>query len=102
MSRKIDTSDLSKLSEEDLAYLLERSRITTDQLPAKKADKVATAVAENSGGNEGPGTTVDLNNLSVSKLKAEAKARDLSTGGSKQDLIDRITEHDAGDELVEE
>lgn len=100
MSKKIDTSDLSKLSEEDLTYLLERGKITTDQLPKGKAESVKQSVAEDGGGAADPGTTVILEELGVAELKQEAAKRELSKAGSKQDLIDRIRAYD--EDTIEE
>lgn len=107
MSKIIDTSDLSKLSRDDLTYLVERGRISAADVPEKEAAAVKAAVAENSGGSPDAGSE-SLDELSVSRLKKEAGTRKLSKGGTKDDLIARIREHDAAqassssDELVEE
>lgn len=92
MSKKVDVSDLSKLSDEDIQYALDRGMITVDDIPKGKKVKTqpgdSTSVSTDDAGD-------GLDEMSASQLKEEAEKRELPKGGSKQDLIERIREHDA-------
>jgi hypothetical protein len=89
MSREIG-SDPSKWSDDDIAYLRDRGRLPAGFVkPEEEAEETEEEVE------------IDLNKLSVDELKEEARARDLSVGGNKADLIDRILEYDQGTEEEE-
>lgn len=112
MSKKIDRSDLSALSQEELIYLRDRGQLTPEQereylsdapsgppeapsldetpyvgdentAPAVRTDTgVATLAAE------------DYEDASNERLREELRRRGLSTSGNKQELIDRLEAND--------
>jgi len=114
MSRKIDKSDLSSLSQEDLEYLRDRGQLTPDQerellgdsqpqapeapslddTPYTGDENTAPSVQTNDGSATlGPDDYADASN---DRLKEELKRRGLSTSGNKQELIERLEENDSG------
>lgn len=91
MSRQVDQSDLGALDQEDLEYLVARGRISQEEFDAN---------CDSEAGEDGYAS------LSKAELKDVIKGRNadydedyqLSTSGSKQDLIDTLEADDAEDD----
>lgn len=116
MSRTVDTSDLSALSDEDLEYLRDRGLLTPEQETeflgeAEPQNTEPAPLGENVGDEntlgavftevEGNGATLSPDayaDASNDRLKEELRRRGLSTSGNKQELIDRLEDDDAGAE----
>jgi hypothetical protein len=115
MSRDIDTSDLSALSQEDLLYLQARGRLTPEQEQEFLGDVETSAPQAPSlddtpyTGDENTAPSVqtddgsptlspdDYADASNERLKEELRRRRLSTSGNKQELIERLEDNDAGE-----
>lgn len=122
MSRKIDLSDPSKLTRDDIIYLQTRGQLPrgvkpvnlrapemgvlpdedTGDVDTRKPDggRVPPApVTEDAGDEDGPGNTKldeaeDYDEMSLAELREECKKRDLKANGSKAVLIERLEEDD--------
>lgn len=113
MSRKVDRSDLSALSGEDLEYLRARGQLTPDQekellgdAEQPKAPEAPSLEDTEYTGDENTAPSVQTNDgsptmtpddyadASNDRLKEELRRRGLSTSGNKQELIDRLNASD--------
>lgn len=90
MSRQIDVSDLSKLSEDDIAYLRARGQVYIVQELDKLAKKPAAPKPE-----EVEEEVEPYEEWTNEELREELKNRHLSTDGKKDDLVARLYENDA-------
>lgn len=111
MAREIDLSNgLDSLSEEDLAYLRDRGRLTPDQerellggiepnppeaRPLSETPNTGDTGPEDEEQEDGldPEEYEDASN---ERLRQELRSRGLSTSGNKQELIDRLESDDEG------
>jgi len=119
VSRKVDISDLSTLSDDDLEYVRVRGLLTPEQeveyfgeeepqnTEAASLDEVEYTGDENTLASvqteeEGNGATLgpdDYADASNDRLKEELRRRGLSTSGNKADMIVRL---EADDEAADE
>lgn len=105
MSRKIDVSDPSSLSEEDVLYLQERGQplpegvtpvLTEDPSPPDLSDVPYTG-DENTVADDTP-QPLSAERYGVAglpELRAELQRRDLPVTGKKLELISRLQESDS-------
>lgn len=87
MSRNVDASDLTVLSEEDLAYLESRGQVhVARQVEAERRRRAKNVVVEE----------VDLpySKWGVDELRDELNNRRLSTEGKKPELVQRLEKDD--------
>lgn len=104
MSREIDISDPSKLSEEDRLYLQQRNRLPEDadpvdartvnngSLPVGSKSQPVNQPAPSSGGSVEVGSYEDL---TKAELVEEAESRGLDSKGSKSKLVALLESNDA-------
>lgn len=125
MSRKIDTSDPSSLSREDILYLQERDILPAGVDPIMDPSVVNMALPDNTGSvtNDAPqgGTSIpppvssdsapsasSYEEMTVSELKDEIDRRNenrdeegqISKSGNKSDLIDALESDDDDQDIV--
>ena len=88
MSRDIDTSDLSKLSKEDLVYLRDRGRLTPEQerellggINPEPPQGRSIADTPNTG-------DVDVNNTNPDKRQGKPDSENTQVGASGEELPD--------------
>lgn len=114
MSRDIDTSDLSALSDEDLEYLRVRGRFSAEEeaelfgeevrpppqatpleeTPYTGDENTLAAVQTEQEGNAATLSADDYADASNDRLKEELRRRGLSTSGNKQELVERLEASD--------
>lgn len=108
MSRKIDLSDPSKLSDADKLYLQNRNRLPAGvepvQVDAASAGIGAMTKPEPLPVNQPSPVTVetDYSEWNVDRLKSELGSRDLPVSGKKEELVQRLEEDDAKSDEDEE
>ena len=119
MSRDIDTSDLSALSQDDLEYLRVRGRLTAEQeaeyfgeepepqnnkpqslddVPYVGDENTLASVQTEEEGNGATLAAEDYEDSSNERLREELRRRGLSTGGNKAELIERLEDNDLENE----
>ena len=86
MSKQLDLT--KPLSQEEIDDLLTR-------FPVEKVEYWA-ALASGSEFGEEPPEDIEYGDLTVPELQDRLRARDLPTGGNKQELVDRLEEADQG------
>lgn len=105
--------DMDNLDADDIQYLRDRGRLPAGveaSEPTKEPKKESKQEAPPAPSVPAPEPVkvepVSLDDKTVSQLKEMARDRELAVGGSKQDLIERITDHDSGlssdEEVIEE
>ncbi len=92
MSRKVDTSDLTVLSEDDLAYIESRGYVHMAKLVEAERKRRRAAEREQVEVIE---VDEPYSKWTVDELKAELKERKLSTEGKKDELVARLEADDA-------
>lgn len=111
MSRKIDISDPTKLSDEDKAYLKARNRLPKG-VEAPEVDPAAAGVGpmtktvplnpNRPGSQPAEETETDYEKWNVTQLKEELEKRDLPVSGNKPELVERLQESDLSSEEEDE
>lgn len=94
MSRQVDLSDPSALSDEDMRYVLDRGVV--DQVATVRAE--INRRAKEARVEEQPPADDDVDpydKWKVDDLREECRIRGLSDDGKKEELVSRLEENDA-------
>lgn len=92
MSRQVDTSDMTLLSEDDLDYVATRGMVHLEKAVAAERKRRARAEKEGIVTEE---VDEPYSKWKVEDLRDECKARNLSTEGKKDELVERLEADDA-------
>lgn len=116
MSRQIDVSDPSKLSDEDKRYLQDRNRLPAGVEPvdvklteagighSTKPEPVSPNpdTLRQAGDGDDDSTSDQYKGWTVAQLQQELEDRGLATSGNKPELLARLEEDDASTDDDEE